>query len=135
MNLNYPLNNDLSFANPNNGTKSVRLDTVHLEAVHDSQVEMVKGSKMSVEKECLEEDSYGISYFRDQIFIPRPSIKQHGSILPESTVTVEDVTHSISPDVPFIPVVIPLVQDGPSDGIFSPGEETETEYIAQGSDR
>ncbi|CDO99407.1 unnamed protein product [Coffea canephora] len=127
LDLNYPLSNDLSFPNPADSAKQVGLDTVHKESVHDPEFEMVKGPHKSVKKESLKEDSSETSCFPDQMSVSHPSTDQHDGIRPESTVVVEDVTDSIPPDIPSSLVVIPLVQDEPSDG-------TETESVAIESD-
>ncbi|KAL3506335.1 hypothetical protein ACH5RR_031717 [Cinchona calisaya] len=134
FNLNYPLNTDLSFTNPSNSTKPVIVDPVHQEARHDPPGEMVKGPNRSVKKEILKKDSSEISYFRDQMFVTHPSTQQHDNNILESTFIVEDVTDSIPPDVPSSPAIIPLVQDEPSDGSSSAGEETATESVVLESD-
>lgn len=84
----------------------------------------------SDQRSCCEKSTFG----HEMSTLYQPNIKHIGVTMPESIVIVEDVTGNLSECIGSPSEVVPLVQDEPSDGVLSPGGETEVENTTQETD-
>lgn len=131
FNFNCPLNDNLSF--PSTGTPLLK--GLNVGELHDPWKLMEQGPHRSTKKGSSEKCSQEQAAYEDEISVLyQPMIKQIEVDLPESTVTVEDVTGHVSHDISSPSAVVPLVQYEPSDGISSTGGETEVETTALETD-
>ncbi|KAI3459613.1 hypothetical protein Pfo_016276 [Paulownia fortunei] len=105
------------------------------EMVNASYERMVKDSHGSVKKEKPDRNSHKELNIKNGTFVNSQSSDNcHETCISETPVIVEDVTDSLPPTVPSSSTTIPRILDEHSDGIESPGEETEAESLIYESD-